>query len=81
MDLAGFTEEQLTVREAVSQVCSQFPSSYWQECDQEERDPKEFHAALAKDGWLGIALPEELGGSGLGMNISTTTLSHMYEKY
>lgn len=74
MDLTGFTEEQLTVREAVSQVCSQFPSSYWQECDQEERDPKEFHAALAKDGWLGIALPEELGGSGLGMNISTTTL-------
>jgi acyl-CoA dehydrogenase len=67
MDLTGFTEEQLTVREAVSQVCSQFPSSYWQERDQEERDPKEFHAALAKDGWLGIALPEELGGSGLGM--------------
>lgn len=69
MDLSGFTEKQLTVREAVSQVCSQFPSSYWRECDQEERDPKEFHAALAKDGWLGIALPEELGGSGLGMSI------------
>lgn len=69
MDLTGFTEAQLTVREAVSQVCSQFPSSYWQECDQEERDPKEFHAALAKDGWLGIALPEKLGGSGLGMKV------------
>ncbi|EEA26162.1 hypothetical protein TMatcc_005590 [Talaromyces marneffei ATCC 18224] len=71
MDLSGFTEKQLTVREAVSQVCSQFPSSYWRECDQEERDPKEFHAALAKDGWLGIALPEELGGSGLGISEAT----------
>lgn len=75
MDLTGFTEEQLTVREAVAQVCSQFPSSYWQECDQEERDPKDFHAALAKDGWLGIALPEELGGSGLGMGV------YIYSKY
>lgn len=70
MDLSGFTEEQLTVREAVSQICSNFPSTYWQECDQHEKDPKEFHAALAKDGWLGIALPEELGGSGLGKMIT-----------
>ncbi|CRG90694.1 acyl-CoA dehydrogenase [Talaromyces islandicus] len=71
MDLTGFTDEQLTVREAVSQVCSNFPSTYWQECDQQEKDPKEFHAALAKDGWLGIALPEELGGSGLGISEAT----------
>ncbi|KAH8696238.1 putative acyl-CoA dehydrogenase [Talaromyces proteolyticus] len=71
MDLSGFTEEQLTVREAVSQICSKFPATYWQESDQEERDPKEFHAALAKDGWLGIALPEELGGSGLGISEAT----------
>jgi acyl-CoA dehydrogenase len=34
---------------------------HWQERDQQEKDPKEFHAALAKDGWLGIALPESLG--------------------
>lgn len=66
METTGFTEEQLTVREAVSLVCSQFPNTYWQEHDQTAEDPKEFHAALAKDGWLGIALPEELGGSGLG---------------
>lgn len=66
MDLAGFSDEQLTVKEAISNICSQFPNTYWQERDQQERDPKEFHAALAKDGWLGIALPEELGGAGLG---------------
>ncbi|KAE8369697.1 acyl-CoA dehydrogenase/oxidase [Aspergillus caelatus] len=71
MELTGFTEEQLTIREAISAICSKFPNTYWQECDQNERDPKEFHAALAKDGWLGIALPEELGGAGLGISEAT----------
>jgi acyl-CoA dehydrogenase len=69
MELTGFTEEQLTVRDAISAITYKFPNTYWQECDQNERDPKEFHAALAKDGWLGIALPEQLGGAGLGQYI------------
>ncbi|KAI0014039.1 acyl-CoA dehydrogenase/oxidase [Xylariaceae sp. FL0662B] len=68
MEMTGFTENQVTVREAISAVCSRFPNSYWQEHDQKEEDPVEFHAALAKDGWLGIALSEELGGSGLGIS-------------
>ncbi|KAI0603329.1 putative acyl-CoA dehydrogenase [Biscogniauxia sp. FL1348] len=67
METTGFTENQMTVREAVRAVCARFPNTYWQEHDQNESDPTEFHAALAKDGWLGIALPEELGGSGLGI--------------
>ncbi|KAF4221728.1 hypothetical protein CNMCM5878_008188 [Aspergillus fumigatiaffinis] len=71
MELTGFTEEQLTVRDAISAITSKFPNTYWQECDQNERDPKEFHAALAKDGWLGIALPEQLGGAGLGISEAT----------
>lgn len=66
MEMTGFTDEQLTVREAISHICSKFPNTYWQERDQQEKDPKEFHAALAKDGWLGIALSESLGGAGLG---------------
>ncbi|KAL7652533.1 hypothetical protein ACMYSQ_009809 [Aspergillus niger] len=71
MELTGFTEEQLTVRDAVSAICAKFPNTYWQDCDQNERDPNEFHAALARDGWLGIALPEELGGAGLGISEAT----------
>ncbi|KAL4862464.1 hypothetical protein BDV12DRAFT_42923 [Aspergillus spectabilis] len=71
MDLTGFSENQLTVRDAISTICANFPNTYWQELDQQERDPKEFHAALAKDGWLGIALPEELGGAGLGISEAT----------
>ncbi|KAI1395017.1 putative acyl-CoA dehydrogenase [Hypoxylon fuscum] len=68
MEMTGFTENQMTVREAINAVCSQFPNTYWQEHDLKEEDPREFHAAMAEGGWLGIALPEELGGSGLGIS-------------
>ncbi|KAL7797416.1 acyl-CoA dehydrogenase [Trichoderma ceciliae] len=68
METTGFTETQLTVRQAVSRVCARFPNTYWREHDQKEQDPEEFHSALARDGWLGIALPEALGGSGLGIS-------------
>ncbi|KAI0104151.1 acyl-CoA dehydrogenase NM domain-like protein [Nemania sp. FL0031] len=79
MEMSGFTENQLTVREAVSAVCSQFPNAYWRERDQNEQDPKDFHAALAKDGWLGIALPEALGGAGLGISEATMMMQTITE--
>ncbi|KAI1324293.1 acyl-CoA dehydrogenase/oxidase [Xylariaceae sp. FL0255] len=79
MEMTGFTQDQLTVREAISTVCSQFPNTYWQERDQTQKDPAEFHAALAKDGWLGIALPESLGGSGLGISEATMMMQTITE--
>ncbi|KAL2410795.1 hypothetical protein ABEF95_002415 [Exophiala dermatitidis] len=74
MDMGVFTEEQLTVRDAIQKICAQFPNEYWQQHDQTETDPKELHAALAADGWLGIALPEEFGGAGLGISEATIML-------
>ncbi|KAF8183594.1 acyl-CoA dehydrogenase/oxidase [Mycena galopus ATCC 62051] len=71
MDTTGFTSEQLMVRNAVSQICTQFPNKYWQDHDSSGADPSDFHAALAHAGWLGIALPESLGGSGLGVSEAT----------
>ncbi|KAI7064755.1 acyl-CoA dehydrogenase, partial [Hortaea werneckii] len=47
--------------------------------DQTETYPHELHAALAKDGWLGIALPENLGGSGLGISEATMMLQSIAE--
>ncbi|KAK1996810.1 acyl-CoA dehydrogenase [Colletotrichum falcatum] len=79
METTGFTEDQLTVREAVGRVCSKFPNTYWQEHDRNEQDPKEFHAALAEGGWLGIALPESLGGSGLGISEATMMMQTISE--
>jgi acyl-CoA dehydrogenase len=79
METTGFTDNQLMVREAVSQVCAKFPNTYWQEHDQEGTDPKEFHAALAADGWLGVALPEAYGGSGLGISEATIMMQTIAE--
>ncbi|KAJ6201746.1 LOW QUALITY PROTEIN: acyl-CoA dehydrogenase/oxidase [Bipolaris maydis] len=76
MSIVGFSENQLM---AVSQVCAEFPNTYWQQHDQEEKDPKEFHATLAKAGWLGIALPESLGGSGLGISEATIMMQTITE--
>ncbi|KAJ4025698.1 hypothetical protein NW752_003173 [Fusarium irregulare] len=79
MGMAGFTENQLMVRDAVSQVCSEFPNTYWQECDQNGTDPKDFHAALAEGGWLGVALPESRGGAGLGISEATLMMQTIAE--
>ena len=74
MELSGFTEAQMDVREAVSRICYNFPDDYWAERDQTGEYPRELHAALAKDGWIGIALPEDLGGAGLGISEATMML-------
>ncbi len=74
MELTGFSQEQLDVREAVGKICSNFPDDYWAERDESGVYPHELHAALAKDGWIGIALPEDLGGAGLGLSEATMML-------
>jgi len=51
-----------------------FLQEYWAAHDESGEYPHELHAALAKDGWIGIALPEELGGAGLGISEATMML-------
>lgn len=62
-----FTEEQDAIREGVKRVCDQFTDEYWSKLDQEKTFPFEFHKAMADAGWLGITMPEELGGANLGV--------------
>ena len=66
MDFA-LTPEQEAVRDAVARVCTRFEDEYWLERDRDGRFPTELHQALAQDGWLGICMPEEHGGAGLGI--------------
>jgi acyl-CoA dehydrogenase len=66
MDFA-LTEQQEAVRDAVVRICTRFGDDYWLERDRHGGFPIELHAALAADGWLGIAMPEEYGGAGLGI--------------
>ena len=69
-----FSEQQLDVKEAISKICSKYPDSYWREHDESGEYPHELHADLARGGWIGIALPENLGGAGLGISEATIML-------
>ncbi len=66
MDFA-LNEEQLAIREAIGKVCERFGDDYWLKKDREGGFPHDFHQAFAHDGWLGICMPEEYGGSALGI--------------
>ncbi|MGE3703073.1 MAG: acyl-CoA dehydrogenase family protein [Hyphomicrobiaceae bacterium] len=59
--------EQEAVREAVGRICQRFDDAYWLKKDSEGGFPSDFHRAMADGGWLGICMPEEYGGSGLGI--------------
>ncbi len=61
------TEQQVAIDDAVRKVCADFDDTYWTECDENARFPEEYYRAMADGGWLGITMPEELGGSGLGV--------------
>ena len=62
-----FTEEQEAIRDGVRRVCDGFKDDYWSACDTEKRFPFEFHQAMADAGWLGITMPEDVGGANLGL--------------
>jgi len=61
------TPEQEQIRDAIGKICSRFPDEYWLARDREGGFPEDFHRALAEAGWLGIAMPPEHGGAGLGI--------------
>lgn len=61
------TEDQRAIQEAVGAVCSGFDDDYWLKKDREGGFPEDFYRAMAGAGWLGIAMPQEYGGSGLGI--------------
>jgi acyl-CoA dehydrogenase len=66
MDFA-LTSNQESIRDAVAKICSRFDDAYWLKKDKEGGFPADFHKAMADAGWLGICIPEEYGGSGLGI--------------
>lgn len=61
------TEQERAIKEAVLKSCSPFTEDYWLARDADGEFPDEFYNAMAKAGWLGIAMPEAYGGSGLGV--------------
>jgi acyl-CoA dehydrogenase len=63
----SLTSDQQSIREAVLKHCSQFSDEYWLERDRDGVFPHEFHRSMAEAGWLGVAMPESVGGAGLGI--------------
>ncbi len=63
----SLSPEQEQIRDEIRKLCARFDDDYWLEKDRSGEFPHELHAALAAAGWLGIAMPEDCGGAGLGI--------------
>ncbi|MEU5343743.1 MULTISPECIES: acyl-CoA dehydrogenase family protein [unclassified Streptomyces] len=71
------TEDQETIRKAVAGLLRDFDDDYWMRKDQQHEFPDEFYAAVADGGWLGLTIPEEFGGHGLGITEATLLLEEV----
>jgi acyl-CoA dehydrogenase len=78
MDFA-LSPEQEQIREAIARICARFGDDYWLKKDREGGFPGELHQALAKDGWLGVAMPEAQGGAGLGITEAAVMMQAVAE--
>ena len=66
------------IREAVQQLCAGFPGEYWRELDRERAYPTAFVKAMTDAGHLGVLIPEEYGGSGLGITVACAILEEVH---
>lgn len=78
MDFAP-TPEQSDIREQMQKICAGFGDEYWLRKDREATFPEEFHAEMARGGWLGIAMPAEYGGGGLGISEAAVMMETIAE--
>jgi alkylation response protein AidB-like acyl-CoA dehydrogenase len=67
------------IREAVASLCSQIPGEYWRVLDRERGYPKEFVEALTESGFLAVLIPEEFGGSGLGLGAAKVIMEEIHK--
>jgi acyl-CoA dehydrogenase len=67
----ALTEDQEVIRKAVAELAGRFDDRYWSQKDRDREFPAEFYRAVADGGWLGMTVPEEHGGHGLGITEAT----------
>ena len=65
--MAGFKYDHREIRDAIRDLCADFPAAYFREIDEQRAYPEAFVAALTKAGWLAALIPAEYGGSGLSL--------------
>ncbi len=66
------------IRDAVRALCQDFPGEYWRQLDRERAYPTDFVKALTDTGYLGVLIPEEYGGSGLGISEAAAILGEIH---
>ncbi len=67
------------IRDAVAALCARFPGEYWRALDRERAYPTAFVTAMTEEGFLGALIPEEFGGSGLGLRAATAILQEVHK--
>ena len=78
--MTEYTEDYFSdIREGVRNICEQFPNTYWQKLDSKRAYPSEFVKALTDSGYLAVLIPEEFGGSGLGLAAATAILEEIHK--
>ncbi|MBI78221.1 MAG: acyl-CoA dehydrogenase [Rhodospirillaceae bacterium] len=67
------------IRDGVIKLCSEFPGEYWRKTDRERAYPTEFVKALTENGYLSVLIPEEFGGSGLGITAAAAIMEEIHK--
>src|ERR1700730_15289408 len=75
----SLTADQQNIRETILKHCSRFADEYWLERDRDGVFPHEFYQSMVEGGWLGIAMPTEFGGSGLGITEAAVMMQAIAE--
>ena len=71
------TDDYADIREQVQKLCAQYPGEYWRKLDAERAYPTEFVDALTEAGYLSVLIPEEYGGSGLGITAASVIMEEI----
>jgi len=74
---AGEPSDHIEIREQVRRLCADFPGEYWRRLDRERAYPGDFVRALTEAGYLAVLIPEEYGGSGLGVSAACAVLEEI----
>jgi acyl-CoA dehydrogenase len=75
----SLSEDQQSIRDAVLKHCARFPDDYWLERDHDGVFPRDFHQSMAESGWLGLAMPEAVGGAGRGITEAAVMMTAVAE--
>ncbi|MDE0795820.1 MAG: acyl-CoA/acyl-ACP dehydrogenase [Alphaproteobacteria bacterium] len=71
------TDEYADIREQVQKLCAQYPGEYWRDLDTKREYPTAFVKALTEAGYLSVLIPEEFGGSGLGISAAAAIMEEI----